>query len=66
MGKVEQMSQRTLEDQAAAMVSGFNSTAEWALHQCIQRLLRLEARVASLDGQTVEDPVPPTPLDPED
>lgn len=60
------MSQRTLEDQANAMVSGFNSTAEWALHQCIQRLLALEARVAALDGLTVDggtqEAVPPYPL----
>ena len=48
------MSQRTLQDQADAMVAGFNSTSEWALHQCIQRLLRLEERVAVLDGGSAE------------
>lgn len=44
------MGQRTLEDQAQAMVQGYNSTVEWALGTLIQEFLQLKKRVDALDG----------------
>jgi hypothetical protein len=48
------MSNRTLEDQVAAMEAGFSSTTEWALHECIRRIQDLTDRVERLEGVKVE------------
>lgn len=45
------MSQRTLEDQAEAMVAGYASSTEWAFHKLLGMVRELTARVDRLEGK---------------
>jgi copper oxidase (laccase) domain-containing protein len=57
------MSNRSIEDQVAAMEAGFTSTTDWAISELIKRYQDLDKRVSRLEVLMGGDIAEPDPED---